>query len=52
MEKITITANPDNDLKFAQGLIKEEDKKKKKLDPNGELTENTDTEETLQYFTE
>lgn len=52
MEKITIKANPDNDLKFCQGLIDEDDKKKKKIIPNDELTENADTEETLQYFTE
>lgn len=52
MEKIIIQANPDNDLKFRQELMTEEEKKKKKLNTNGELTESTDAESPLQYFTE
>lgn len=52
MEKIIIQANPDNDLKFRQDLMDEEEKKKKKPVTNGELTENTTSESTLQYFTE
>lgn len=52
MEKIIIQANPDNDLKFRQDLTTEEEKKKKKLATNGELTESTDAESPLQYFTE
>lgn len=52
MEKIKIQANPDNDLKFCQDLMSEDEKKKKKLATNGELTESTDTESPLQYFTE
>lgn len=50
MEKKTIPANADNDLKYRDGLL--EDDEKKKLNPNGEFTEKVDGEAPLEYFTE
>ena len=50
MEK-TIMANEDNDLKYLSEEMKEQLKKKKKQQENGEITESVE-EQPLQYFTE
>lgn len=48
MENQTIKANEDNDLKYLNDL----NLKKSKQNKDGNMNENTQQEEELQYFTE
>lgn len=48
MEKKTIKANEDNNAKYLSGI----DSKKNKNSSDETIQENTNEEETLEYFTE